>query len=69
MLPGSLGALNRPSERPNQPVTEGAALGPGAGLDAIGFDRIDDETVAELQAVYQTHPSEGIRQLLEAMDG
>lgn len=27
--PGSLGALDRPTERPNEPVTAGAPVGPG----------------------------------------
>jgi len=33
--PGELPALMRPSERPNEPVTHGAASGPGAGPEAM----------------------------------
>lgn len=34
--PGDLGAFNRPSENPNQPVTHGSPSGPGAGPEALG---------------------------------
>lgn len=33
--PGSRGALDRPSERPNEPVTAGASFGAGRGTDAL----------------------------------
>lgn len=36
-LPGSLGAFDRPTDRPDEPVTHGAALGPGGGLEALGL--------------------------------
>jgi hypothetical protein len=32
---GSLGDIHRPTERPNEPVTAGAALGPGPGPEAM----------------------------------
>src|SRR3546814_962437 len=34
--PGSLGGLTSPTGRPNEPVTTGLSLGPGAGPEAIG---------------------------------
>lgn len=36
-LPGSFAPIDRPSERMNEPVTTGAALGAGAGLEALGL--------------------------------
>ena len=30
-----MGSLERPSERPDEPVTSGAALGPGPGPEAL----------------------------------
>jgi hypothetical protein len=33
--PGSLGSLERPTERPDEPVTAGAAGGPGPGPEAL----------------------------------
>jgi hypothetical protein len=35
--PGSLGSLTRPSERPDEPVTSGAAMGPGPGPESLPF--------------------------------
>ena len=38
-IPGGAGALSRPTERPNEPVTHGLPMGPGGGpevLDGIG---------------------------------
>jgi hypothetical protein len=35
--PGDLPPLNAPSARPDEPVTAGAELGPGAGPDALGL--------------------------------
>src|SRR5215467_8891467 len=35
MLPGGAGPLDRMTERPDEPVTAGAALGPGPGPDTM----------------------------------
>lgn len=40
VMPGDLGPLNRPSDRPNEPVTAGAPLGPGP--NAMGPMPTDD---------------------------
>ena len=34
--PGGFGDIHRPTERPLEPVTAGAALGPGPGTEALG---------------------------------
>lgn len=34
--PGAFGDIHRPTERPLEPVTAGAALGPGPGPEALG---------------------------------
>jgi hypothetical protein len=36
VLPGSLGAFDRPTERPGEPVTAGLPIGPGPGPEALG---------------------------------
>ena len=36
--PGAVGSLERPSERPDEPVTHGAALGAGPGPEALGLN-------------------------------
>lgn len=42
--------LNAESNQPNTPVTDGAELGAGAGLDVLGLSNPDDETKAKLAA-------------------
>ena len=34
-LPGSFGAFNRPTERPNEPITHGLPTGPGGGPEVL----------------------------------
>ena len=34
-VPGGNGALSRPTERPNEPVTHGLPMGPGGGPEAL----------------------------------
>jgi hypothetical protein len=48
--------LNEPSARPNEPVTSGAPLGPGPGMDALG------PTVSQK---FETQLIEDNRKLLE----
>lgn len=36
-MPGSLGAFDRPSDRPGEPLTHGADLGPGGGQEVLGI--------------------------------
>jgi len=43
--------LNAPTQQPNQPVTAGAALGPGPGPDALALGQGDDPGVAKLKAM------------------
>src|SRR6476661_3637749 len=35
-----------PSERPDEPTTHGAAMGPGAGPEALGLQQDDSQTAA-----------------------
>jgi hypothetical protein len=42
--------LGQESGMPNTPVTDGAALGPGAGPEALGLGPADAQTAAKLQA-------------------
>lgn len=48
--PGGLGAFDRPSERPTEPVTAGSAHGPGPGLEALnlGGPALGGQTMAAL---------------------
>ena len=42
-VPGDRGPLNRPTDRPDQPITSGIDLGPGRGPEAL---RLGNEAVA-----------------------
>lgn len=51
--PPSLTPLNAPSQRPDEPVTSGAAVGPGVGPEALGLptpDKIRSEDAEKLRA-------------------
>lgn len=62
-LPGSFGPLDRPTERPGEPLTTGLPTGPGAGPEILGIGDTDPDT--ELRAIYLQFPSEDLRELLE----
>jgi hypothetical protein len=40
--------IDEPTLRPETPVTDGAALGPGAGMEALGLVDMQDEDLASL---------------------
>lgn len=59
--PGSFGPLDRPTERPDEPVTAGAPFGPGPGPQGT----MTDPTGDYLRALYQIDPNPDVRELLE----
>lgn len=61
------GAMDRPTERPLEPVTSGLPTGPGPGPSALqpSFDPV----VETLRVAYAAFPNESIGALLEAMGG
>lgn len=65
--PGQLGAFNRPTERPTEPVTSGASFGPGRTPQSAGFMvPTTDQTLIELRALYQAYPSPELADMLES---
>jgi hypothetical protein len=58
-----------PSARPDQPVTAGAALGPGMGPQEAGIQMSssEDDVLATIQGWYAAHPTDDLRNLLEAI--
>lgn len=46
--PGAFGDIHRPTERPMEPVTAGAALGPGPGPEALGPGANPGNNVSDL---------------------
>ena len=66
--PGSLGPLNRPTERPMEPVTAGAPFGPGntpTGMQYMG-PRNSDPILDELRALYSQYPNEDLANMLDS---
>jgi hypothetical protein len=65
-MPGTLGALDRPTERPGEPLTAGLPSGPGPGPEALaGVGIGGDALELQLRALYQKYPMPEIARLLE----
>lgn len=67
--PGTLGALVRPTEAPSEPVTAGAAFGPGATpLQAGVLPRMSSETdvMERIRAIYALYPNDDLANLIES---
>lgn len=65
--PGTLGAIGRRSERPGEPVTAGAPVGPGVGPEALGVaSTTGDAALDELRMIYQMFPNDDLADLLDA---
>jgi len=66
--PGAMGPLNRPTERPNEPVTAGAPFGPGRNQPIGGYigPRNSDPVLDELRALYATFPSDELADMLDS---
>lgn len=59
--------LDAPTARPGEPLTAGAALGAGPGMEAIGVG--GDRDLDELRAIYQRFPSNELRSIIEELEG
>lgn len=64
--------LTRPSERPNEPVTAGSAMGEGPGPEAlqpVGMQPGSrQDTLMRLRAIVSRYPSPALLQLLYDME-
>jgi hypothetical protein len=68
-VPGTLGALTRPSERPMEPITAGANFGAGPSAIAAGIpipQSPDSRAVDEIRAIAQLYGSDDLLDLLDA---
>jgi len=63
--PGGLGAFNRPTDRPGEPLTSGLPMGPGAGPEALGLTSRNDPVSMQLRALYQQFPIPELADLLD----
>jgi len=64
--PGQLGAFNRPTERPNEPVTAGASFGPGPTPRTQFAVPTSDPVLTELRALYSAYPSTELADMLDS---
>lgn len=60
-------ALDRPTERPQEPVTAGAPMGPGPGPEVLGMPMVPQGPpfLEILQNLYAQYPSNELRSLIE----
>jgi hypothetical protein len=68
VAPGALGPLNRPTERPQEPLTAGAPFGPGntpQGMQYMGAPN-SDPVLDEMRALYAQFPSEDLANMLDS---
>ena len=66
--PGQFGPLDRPTERPDEPLTAGAPFGPGRMAPMSGYAgvRNGDPILDELRALYAAYPSEELADMLDS---
>jgi hypothetical protein len=64
--PGQLGAFNRPTERPNEPVTAGASFGAGPTPTTQFAVPVNDPVLTELRALYSAYPSTELADMLDS---
>ena len=64
--PGQLGAFNRPTERPNEPVTAGASFGAGPTPNPQFAVPTRDPVLTELRALYSAYPSTELADMLDS---
>ena len=66
-VPGTIGALTRPTERPNEPITAGSPFGPGPGPEVMGAASVSgNAALDELRMIYQMFPNDDLADLLDA---
>lgn len=68
VAPGAMGPLNRPTERPNEPVTAGAPFGPGRTQQLGGYigPRNADPVLDELRAIYAVSPNDALADMIDS---
>ena len=66
-VPGTLGSLTRPTERPSEPITAGAPFGAGPSPMAAGIPMpTGDQALEELKAIYAMYPNDDLADLIDS---
>ena len=69
VAPGSLGAFNRGTERPQEPLTAGVNFGEGPNAMQAGVNmpvRSEDPVLDRLRTIYAQYPNEDLADLLDS---
>jgi hypothetical protein len=64
--PDSVPKLDDPTARPDEPITHGLSIGPGAGPEAIGRVPVNP-MIADLRAAYLNNPTPQLERVLRMM--
>lgn len=74
-VPGTLGSLTRPTERPNEPITAGAPFGAGPGPSMMGMSPntpppsgSKQDLVERVRAIYSMYPNPNLMALMNALE-
>lgn len=66
-VPGTLGSLTRPTERPMEPITAGANFGAGPSAVGAGIPQpTGDNALEELKMIYQMFPNDDLADLIDS---
>ena len=66
-VPGTLGSLTRPTERPMEPITAGAPFGAGPSPVGAGIPQSSgDNALEELRMIYQMFPNDDLADLIDS---
>lgn len=66
-VPGTLGSLTRPTERPAEPITAGAPFGTGPSPVGAGIPQpAGDNALEELRMIYQMFPNDDLADLIDS---
>ena len=66
-VPGTLGSLTRPTERPMEPITAGAPFGAGPSPVGAGIPQpTGDNALEELRMIYQMFPNDDLADLIDS---
>lgn len=72
-VPGTLGQLTRPTERPGEPITAGAPFGPGPNNNAIlpmtpPEKGSKEDLIERVRAIYSMYPNPNLMSLLVTLE-
>jgi len=66
-VPGTLGSLTRPTERPMEPITAGAPFGAGPSPVGAGIPQPSgDSALEELRMIFQMFPNSDLADLIDS---